>query len=258
VPGNASTSTIAPKTKAVNTGGGACFPGSATLAVRSTAGEGYSTVRMDELQIGMSVRVSASRDSEVFLFTHRLRAARAVYVTLTTGCIEEEAVRCKSYDLECNASRLANSSSCRDSSITLSAEHYIHTHPRGLLPARDLRIGDHLVKVPSFARIDGSIPPSTLARVTRAERHVSNIGLYAPHTLDGDVVVDGFLVSTYTSVLHPAVAHAVLGPLRAAYVVRGWTVHGSFDAGAPEFLVYAISLATQSVRQIASFLQSAV
>ena len=42
-------------------------------------------------------------------------------------------------------------------------------------------------------------------------------GLYNPHTLHGDVVVDGVLTSTYTGVVHPALAHALLAPLRQLY-----------------------------------------
>jgi len=39
-------------------------------------------------------------------------------------------------------------------------------------------------------------------------------GLYNPHTLDGDLTVDGVVVSTWTAAVPPAVASAALAPLR--------------------------------------------
>jgi len=39
-------------------------------------------------------------------------------------------------------------------------------------------------------------------------------GLYNPHTLDGDITVDGVVVSTWTAAVPPAVASAALSPLR--------------------------------------------
>ena len=42
-------------------------------------------------------------------------------------------------------------------------------------------------------------------------------GLYNPHTLQGDIVVNGVLTSTYTSAFSPVLAHLVFAPLRALY-----------------------------------------
>lgn len=42
-----------------------------------------------------------------------------------------------------------------------------------------------------------------------------DLGLYNPQTIHGDIVVDGFVVSTYTADVTPSVAHAVLTPMRA-------------------------------------------
>ena len=42
-------------------------------------------------------------------------------------------------------------------------------------------------------------------------------GLHNPHTLQGDIVVDGVLTSTYTAAFSPTLAHIVLAPLRAMY-----------------------------------------
>jgi hypothetical protein len=42
-------------------------------------------------------------------------------------------------------------------------------------------------------------------------------GLYNPHTMDGDIVVDGIKTSTYTEAVHPTLAHALLFPVRKMY-----------------------------------------
>ena len=46
---------------------------------------------------------------------------------------------------------------------------------------------------------------------------VQKDGIFNPHTLQGDIVVDGVLTSTYTSAFSPTLAHVVLAPLRALY-----------------------------------------
>ena len=46
---------------------------------------------------------------------------------------------------------------------------------------------------------------------------VKKDGIYNPHTLQGDIVVDGVLTSTYTSAFSPTLAHVVLAPLRGLY-----------------------------------------
>ncbi len=48
-------------------------------------------------------------------------------------------------------------------------------------------------------------------------------GLYNPQTAAGDIVVDGFVASTYTTFASPRAAHALLAPLRlAASLGRVW------------------------------------
>lgn len=42
-------------------------------------------------------------------------------------------------------------------------------------------------------------------------------GLYNPHTMDGDIIVDGVKTSTYTGAVHPTLAHALLYPVRKMY-----------------------------------------
>lgn len=44
---------------------------------------------------------------------------------------------------------------------------------------------------------------------------------FNPQTLDGDILVDGIVTSTYTTAVAPRVARAVLSPLRLLYTLDG-------------------------------------
>ncbi len=97
--------------------------------------------------------------------------------------------------------------------LALSARHYVYllaSNPSNaepvVLQARHARMGHSLLLA------DGSRSP--IVAVTRERR----AGLYNPHTLDGNIVVDGVLASCYATV-EPAIAHPVMWPLRALYSV---------------------------------------
>lgn len=86
--------------------------------------------------------------------------------------------------------------------LTLSAGHYLYANSR-LTAADRVRPGDALDTLDGAARV-------VAARATRAR------GRVAPHTLHGDIVVDRVRASTYTRAVRPALAHALLAPVRAA------------------------------------------
>jgi len=87
--------------------------------------------------------------------------------------------------------------------LTASPGHYVYANG-ARVTARSVGVGDVLPTA------DGAG-----ARVT-AVTTVTATGLYNAHTAHGDLVVDGVVVSTYTDAVHPAVAHALLAPVRAA------------------------------------------
>jgi hypothetical protein len=228
-------------------GGSACFPATATVRVAVAGGGGgphrndaaapagstrFVAKRVDALQIGEAVSVGGGREapvsvSEVFFFSHRDATTEAPFVVIDTEAVSSEAAlfarggeRCGAsaaggLDRLCAADVVASSTS-----ITLSPDHYIWTRPRGLLRASEVRpLADGLV------REDGSA-----AQVVAVKRTVAR-GLYAPHTLTGTLCVDGFLVSAYTAAVPPAVAHAILAPLRFMYVSLGLAVEAVMDRG---------------------------
>lgn len=90
--------------------------------------------------------------------------------------------------------------------LALTPGHYLYINDK-LAQADTAQVGDQLTLA------DGST--SVILEVS------SNwgTGLYNPHTMSGDIVVDGVLTSTYTNKVHPKLAHALLYPLRQLYTL---------------------------------------
>ncbi|KAI0560600.1 hypothetical protein FGB62_107g014 [Gracilaria domingensis] len=88
--------------------------------------------------------------------------------------------------------------------ITLTPGHYIYANNQRVA-AYVVREGDMLRTVEGPSRV-------------RTLRYVKSRGLVAPHTLHGDIVVNGIIASTYTMALNPILAHSALTPLR--YLVK--------------------------------------
>lgn len=136
-------------------------------------------VLMENLVHASSVAIGNNEHSDVFFFGHRDAAAEADYLHLTTASGD---------------------------SIRLSPGHYIYAN--GVLKtARSVKIGDKL------ARGDGS--QASVATISKVKLR----GMYAPATVHGDLLVNGFLVSSYTDAVHPEIAHRLLSPLRFLYTM---------------------------------------
>lgn len=186
-----------------------CFSGSAEVSV-----DGGRRVRMSDLDIGHRVRVSTGGEvSPVVLFSHRDRTVTAVFSALHTSS---------------------------GGVLTVTKTHFVHIQREGKrvqVAARDVHIGDALPK--EDGRWD---------TVVRIEDDVILMGLYNPHTEHGDIVVDGFIVSTYTSaVVSCAMGHALLAPVRAVARLRGlpsvtWNFERGLPVGVPSALYHVIQL----------------
>eukprot|EP00171_Calliarthron_tuberculosum_P021593 IDg21593t1 len=78
--------------------------------------------------------------------------------------------------------------------LTASPGHFVHT-ARGLMPAGDVHVGDALLAA------DGA------STVVVSRENVREEGLYNPQTVDSNIVIDGFVVSTFTTAVSvPAAA----------------------------------------------------
>ena len=91
--------------------------------------------------------------------------------------------------------------------LRLTPGHYLYVNGK-TAQARAVKVGDHLETA------SGS--PAVVTGIT----HVRDTGLYNPHTLHGDVIVDGFRTTTYTDAIAPTMAHALLAPARALYTMN--------------------------------------
>ena len=108
-----------------------------------------------------------------------------------------------------------------NTTLLLTAGHYLYVNGE-LDMASTVQIGDKLTAA------DGSMLAVT---------HIGQVwghGLYNPHTLQGDIVVNGVRTSTYTEALNPTLAHTALWPVRMLYQAGVDVVGNMLDHGAPE------------------------
>ncbi|GAB0497102.1 hypothetical protein MMPV_008425 [Pyropia vietnamensis] len=174
----------------------------ATATVRTADG---SAVAMADLDVGTTVHVGSGAHSDIYAWSHKSPSRLSQYVAITTTTGE-----------------------AATSPLLLSPSHYLYVDGE-LTAADDVRVGDELT--------DGAGQPLTVSAVERVTRP----GLYAPHTLHGDLVVNGVAVSTYTRAVHPDVAHVLLAPLRLAYRLGVADPAGSWlYAGRPAGVVAAL------------------
>lgn len=204
--------------------GSACFPASASV----TMGEGRTTVSIDKLRIGDVVQTGeGGRSSAVFAWTHRQHPgagnnnnnnnsqAGRFYKGLWRWSSTKTMQR-RQYTYVRLHTRL-------EKPLVVTPLHYVYvyvfddddesdTHrkqpQRQTRQAGTVRPGDHLI-----AAHDGSPLPVTEVDFVRYDG-----GLYNPQTVDGDLVVDGIVVSTYTTAVEPNMAHALLTPVRAMFM----------------------------------------
>lgn len=133
---------------------------------------------MDHVGVGERVLATLRERwgySELFAFTHSDASVMSVFVRVET--ISAKA-------------------------LMLTTGHYLYVNG-GVKRGGDVQIGDFLVD-----EIWGSTEVRWVGCVV--ER-----GLYSPQTMGGDLVVDGVLVTTYSSAFNDVLtAHALLTPLR--------------------------------------------
>jgi len=91
--------------------------------------------------------------------------------------------------------------------IRLSEGHYLYVNGKAA-PASSVTVGDLLETATGAS-----------AAVTGVSQ-VRDTGLYNPHTMQGDIIVNGFRTTTYTEAIHPTLAHALLAPVRALHAMN--------------------------------------
>ena len=170
-----------------------CFPAAARVNVQRASGA-VERVAMHTLKLGDMVQATAQPTvtfSPVFAFSHKasdVAVGTFVEIKLTT---------------------VDGIPTTGDTALVLTEGHYVYANG-ALVAAGKVQVGDTVVTEGGATAV--------VAAVTRG---VKGKGLYNPNTVHGDIVVEGVVVSTYTTSLSPAVAHALLWPLRTAWKTTG-------------------------------------
>lgn len=140
-----------------------------------------TTKRMDELSVGDVVRTGATSFSKIFMFTHKDSSISGNFLTIETAS---------------------------GSALTVTKNHYVYSDG-SLVASQNIALFSKLMLA--------SGNEDEVVAISRAP----GLGLYNPQTVDGDIVVDGVLASTYTTDVEPTLAHGLLAPFRAAYNIFG-------------------------------------
>ncbi|KAJ8902211.1 hypothetical protein NDN08_006619 [Rhodosorus marinus] len=155
--------------------------------------------QISDLVEGDRVLAANGKYSDVIGFTHKMVQAQSEFVHIVAG----------------------------KESLRLTPEHYIPVGVNGLVlvAAKSLEVGDLV-----------TLGDQTTIRISSINRTKAN-GLYNPETLDGTIVVDGILASTYTQNLNPRIARLLLAFPRFVYRVGYKHPLGSlFHSTMPEFV----------------------
>lgn len=156
-----------------------CFPSRATVQLKNG-----QRITMEKLNVGDEVKTldsnGGTKYSEVIAFLHRVPTEPSLFLR---------------FDLQGGRQ------------VMLTSEHLIYTVDRDGLSrsavfARHVAVGDKLVT-------SGDMVTSVLNIAI-----VEGVGLYAPLTTEGTLLVDGALASCYAHVRSHELAHVVMAPVR--------------------------------------------
>ncbi|XP_041372035.1 sonic hedgehog protein A-like [Gigantopelta aegis] len=178
---------------------GGCFPSSGTVATPT----GVKT--MGELFVGeevLSVNGAGQHVfSEIFAFLDRNERERALFYTISTDSGREVTLTPK---------HLIYVADGNSSDLSVSVRY-----------AEDVREGHHLLLADSDVTDDVTNGRITLSRVTGIKAR-TEVGVYAPLTAHGSVVVDGIAVSCYAYINDADLAHFVFAPMRGLHALYSY------------------------------------
>lgn len=178
----------------------ACFPASARMHVSDAGSHGQDRVRMDRVTLGMLSDPPSY--GAIYFFGHADHDALHDYVSVKVAMHGDNSTR----------------------ELLISADHLVpvnveqqQDHTQYLKAAGELRHGDRL----QCASDDDAGGRSVcVVRAIGRERRWAK-GVYAPVTTSGRMVVDGVVVSCFTTHVKAQSAQALLLPLRMVHVFGG-------------------------------------
>jgi hypothetical protein len=161
-----------------------CFAGQSKVLL-----DNNEKVQLSDLEVGQSIASYGGGFSEVYTF---LDYQNDIYLDfLEIHYLEENG---------------------KTGKIALSHEHLILASRKGdaqYVLAKEVKMGDYIYK-----SNNGSVIPVIVSKISVGKYK----GAIAPATMDGTVIVDDIVVSSYAGISHN-VAHTIFAPLRLAYKI---------------------------------------
>ena len=162
-----------------------CFPLNAQVLIK-----GSGKKKIQDLKIGEEVQAVSNGKitfSPVIAFMHKNEEAKSSYLVIETA---------------------------DGNSIAVSSKHLIYKNDSDKpVFASEIIPGDHLLEVFSSGLMNNTLKPSKVIKVTE----VTAVGIFAPLTVEGTVVVDSIVSSCYANVIDHELAHMAFAPLRYVY-----------------------------------------
>merc|ERR1711915_378129 len=114
-------------------------------------------------------------------------------IQVDVGGLYEQVYSFGHYQPDAYASYLEITTSSSSKPLQMSKEHMIFVHDRGFIPAGLLSVGDRLKGVGQLG--DGQEEPVIVQHITNTKA----VGIFAPFTASGKLIVDGVLVSSFVA-----------------------------------------------------------
>lgn len=169
-----------------------CFTAASTVLTSTGERRRLAELRLGEFVLSMDTRTGRAIYSEVIMFMDRDGAQQREFVHIATD---------------------------DGAAVTATPGHLLYVWKRAsgrtlYTYADRVEEGDYLL----VHHRDGELRPQRVTRIT-AQRHV---GVFAPLTREGTIVVDDVAASCYAMVDSQTVAHWSFAPVRAWRTMRGW------------------------------------
>jgi len=177
-----------------------CFPAESTILTTE-----QQKLQLSQLKVGQSITTANGGKSEVYSFLDYQLNVTLLYLELFYMAENGD-----------------------EGKIAISHEHNIlaqRGEKSAFVQAKDVQVGDSI-----FKNVNGENVPVTVTKVGSGFYK----GAIAPATMDGTMVVNDIVVSSYAAINHD-VAHSALAPLRWGYWLSPKLVNSHAGSGMNEF-----------------------
>jgi len=196
-----------------------CFPAESTIQTTE-----QQKLQLSQLKVGQSITTANGGQSEVYSFLDYQLNVTLLYLEL--------------FYMDENGN---------EGKIAISHEHNIlaqRGEKSAFVQAKDVQVGDMI-----FKSVNGENVPVTVTKVGSGFYK----GAIAPATMDGTLIVNDIVVSSYAAVHHD-VAHSAMAPLRWAYWMSPKLVNSHAGSGMHPYAKVLYDMFSHWVHRPHSFL----